>query len=85
MSVFEVGMLVCFGVSWPVSIWKSVSTKIVAGKSPLFMAIVCLGYLSGMAHKACYARDWVIYLYALNLVMVATDLALYVRYRPRAQ
>jgi len=73
-------MLLCFGISWPISIAKSLRTRVVAGKSPLFMAIVCLGYLSGIAHKALVSFDWVIALYALNLMMVATDLYLYVRY-----
>ena len=82
MSLFEIGMLVCFGVSWPISIAKALRTRMVAGKSPLFMVIVCLGYASGMAHKAFHSRDWVIVLYALNLAMVAFDLFLYMRYRP---
>ena len=46
MSFFEATMLICFGISWPVSIAKALRTKVVAGKSPLFMAIVCLDYLS---------------------------------------
>lgn len=83
MSVFEAMMLICFGVSWPVSIAKSVRTKIVSGKSPLFMGIVCFGYLSGLMHKMFYCFDWVTALYAANLIMVATDLSLYFRYLPR--
>lgn len=75
-------MLICFGVSWPISIAKSLRTRVVLGKSPLFMAILCLGYLCGIIHKILYSTDWVIALYALNMVMVATDLALYYRYLP---
>ncbi len=83
MSIFEVVMLVCFGVSWPVSIAKSLRTKTVTGKSPLFMAIVCLGYVSGVLHKALFSFDWVIILYAVNMVLVAVDLSLYFLYLPR--
>ena len=83
MSIFEVVMLVCFGVSWPVSIAKSLRTKTVTGKSPLFMAIVCLGYVSGVLHKALFSFDWVIVLYAVNMVLVAVDLSLYFLYLPR--
>jgi hypothetical protein len=83
MSVFEMLMLICFGVSWPVSIAKSLRTKVVAGKSPLFMGIVCLGYLSGVIHKFLHAYDWVTYLYALNMFLVATDLFLYFHYGRR--
>ncbi|HOD99700.1 MAG TPA: hypothetical protein PLD40_00360 [Kiritimatiellia bacterium] len=84
MSIFEAGMLICFGISWPISIAKSIRTKVVVGKSPLFMAILCLGYASGIAHKWLYSRDPVIALYTLNLLLVATDLALYFKYLPRA-
>jgi len=80
MSFFEASMLICFGVSWPVSIAKALRTKVVAGKSPLFMAIVCLGYLSGVIHKALYSLDWIIALYALNFLLVAVDLSLYFLY-----
>ena len=80
MSLFEATMLICFGVSWPVSIAKALRTKVVAGKSPLFMAIVCLGYLSGVIHKALYSFDWIIVLYAVNFVLVAVDLSLYFLY-----
>ncbi len=83
MSIFEVIMLICFGISWPVSIAKAVRTKVVTGKSPLFMAVVCLGYVSGVVHKALFSFDWVIALYAMNMVLVAVDLTLYFRYLPR--
>jgi hypothetical protein len=85
MSPFEAGMLVCFGVSWPISIAKALRTKTVAGKSPMFMAIVSAGYVSGIVHKLLYAFDWVIALYAANFVFIVTDLLLYFRYRPRAR
>jgi hypothetical protein len=57
-----------------------------SGKSPLFMGIVCVGYLSGIIHKALYAFDWIILLYTANLIMVAVDLTLYCCYsRPRSE
>lgn len=83
MSVFEVAMLICFGVSWPISIAKSLRTKIVSGKSPLFMGILCLGYINGVMHKVLYSLDWIIVLYVLNMIMVAIDLSLYFKYLPR--
>jgi hypothetical protein len=83
MSIFEAGMLVCFGVSWPVSIAKAIRTKVVRGKSPVFMVIVCIGYAFGLIHKFLYSPDWVTILYGLNLVMVAVDLSLYCKYLPR--
>ncbi len=83
MSVFEIIMLICFGMSWPTSIAKALRTKVVSGKSPLFMGIICVGYVCGLVHKPVYSMDWVIALYAVHLILVATDLALYFRYLPR--
>ncbi len=80
MNFFEATMLICFGVSWPVSIAKALRTKEVAGKSPWFMILISLGYTSGIIHKAINNPNWVIFLYALNLVMVLIDLSLYLRY-----
>jgi hypothetical protein len=80
MSIFEGLMLVCFGLSWPISIAKALRTKTVSGKSPLFMSIVIAGYASGIIHKVLYARDWIIILYVLNLVLVAIDMSLYFKY-----
>lgn len=80
MSIFEGLMLVCFGLSWPISIAKALRTKTVSGKSPLFMSIVIAGYASGIVHKVLYARDWIIILYIINLVLVAIDMSLYFHY-----
>ena len=85
MSVFEIGMLACFGFSWPFSIAKSLRTKKVEGKSPAFMVIVMVGYLCGITRKFLYNLDWVVGLYALDLVLVLADFILYMRYRPRKE
>lgn len=83
MSIFEIGMLVAFGFSWPISIMKTLRTRHVTGKSPLFMVIIMLGYVSGILHKIFYAYDFVLWLYVLNLLMVGFDLFLYLRYRSK--
>ena len=80
MSPFEGIMLICFGVSWPISIFKSIRVKRVEGKSPLFMGVICLGYASGIVHKILYSLDWIILLYGLNMVMILVDLFLYAHY-----
>ncbi len=81
MSVFEIIMLVCFGAAWPLSIYKSWKTRQVAGKSLPFLLVILAGYVSGILHKAIFRYDAVIFLYALNAAMVATDIALYLRNR----
>ena len=83
ISVLEALMLICFGISWPVSVIKALKTKIVIGKSPLFMSLVALGYMSGISHKIFYSRDYLVILYIFNLSMILSDLYLYSRYNLR--
>lgn len=79
MSIFEMIMLLCFGAAWPLSIYKSYTSKSVAGKSVFFLYVIMLGYVSGIINKLLYHYDWVVFLYVLNLLMVTTDLLLYYR------
>ena len=79
-SIWEVLFLLCFSVSWPVSIAKSLRTKVVLGKSPLFMSLIILGYIFGIIHKSLYSNDIVIWLYVFNAVLVSFDLVLYFMY-----
>ena len=79
-SIWEVLFLLCFAVSWPVSIAKSLRTKVVIGKSPLFMSLIILGYIFGIIHKALYSNDVVIWLYVFNAALVSIDLFLYFLY-----
>jgi len=79
-SIWEVLFLLCFAISWPVSIAKSLRTKVVIGKSPLFMSLVVLGYIFGIIHKLLYSRDIVIFMYMFNATLVAIDLFLYFLY-----
>jgi len=81
MSIFEAGMLVCFGASWPAAVVKTYRTKNVKGKSRLFLWLVIIGYAFGMIHKIIYDYDLVLYLYVLNLLLVACDLVLVYKYR----
>jgi len=83
MSFFEAIMLVCFGLSWPMSILKTYRVKNPAGKSVTFLWLIIVGYLSGIIHKILAGADWVIWLYVLNTIMVATDLFLVCHYRSR--
>lgn len=81
MSPLEIIMLICFGAAWPFSIYKSLKSREVSGKSLPFLVIVLIGYLSGIFHKAFYHYDRVIFLYALNAALVFTDILLYLRNR----
>ena len=79
MSFFEIVMLICFGMAWPFSIYKSLVSKSVEGKSLFFLIVILVGYTCGILHKMYYSYDNVIYLYMINFVMVFIDMLLYFR------
>ena len=79
MSVFEIGMLVCFGFAWPTAIHKSLKSKSIEGKSLLFIYVILSGYIFGIIHKLVFSLDFVLILYIVNLLLVFTDLMLYYR------
>ena len=76
MSIYEAVMLICFGASWPLAIYKTYKSKNPVGKSLLFLYLVLIGYSSGICHKILINFNWVIYLYIANFIMVATDIFL---------
>lgn len=73
-------MLLCFACSWPISIIKALRTKVVIGKSPVFMIIIIIGYVFGIIHKIMNNFDFVTYLWAFNMFLVSVDLILYYIY-----
>jgi hypothetical protein len=82
-SYFEAGMLICFGVSWPLAVIKTYRTKTVEGLSAIFLWFIFFGYVCGIVAKMFGTLDWVTWLYAMNLVLVVAELGLYYRYRGR--
>lgn len=78
-SIYEIMMLACFGLAWPVSIAKSWVSRHNEGKSIIFLYIIFLGYISGTMHKSLYSFDKVIFLYILNGLMVFADILIYYR------
>ena len=94
-NILEAVMLVCFGASWPFSIVKAVRTKVVRGKSPVFLSLIIAGYVAGLGKilaswgearanapdTAAVPVPWLFWFYLALLILVATDAALYLRYR----
>lgn len=79
-NLFEIIMLLCFVSAWPFSIYKSYKSKSTKGKSLLFMIVILVGYLCGIANK--YFMDqmnYVVFFYALGFGMVFVDLMFYFR------
>jgi len=82
-SVFEIGMLACFGISWPVSIYKSVKSKSTKGKSVFFLLVILCGYVFGITHKLLYSPDIVLILYVLNSLMITADVIIFFKNKKR--
>ncbi len=78
VTVFESIMLVCFGLSWPISVYKSLKSKSTQGKSIVFTFAIILGYIAGIVGKIVGGNyNYVLALYILNLAFVSVDCALY--------
>lgn len=73
-------MLGLFGISWPISVYKTWKTKQTSGKSLIFIVAILVGYISGIIHKLLYSLDYVLILYCINLINVTLDLILFIYY-----
>lgn len=79
-QIFETGMLICFGLSWPFNIAKSLRSKTAKGKSMLFQIIVIAGYLMGLTGKFISGNvTYVAAVYVLDILMVSFDLLITMR------
>lgn len=84
-NLFEVLMVVCFGVSWPFNIYKLLKSRTARGTSVLFYFFIWVGYLFGLSSKAIKAVNgiatpgYVWFFYTLNTVMVFCGILVYFR------
>ncbi|MDY4031893.1 MAG: hypothetical protein SOY64_02330 [Pyramidobacter sp.] len=80
-SFLEITMLICFGAAWPISIYKSWTSRSSKGKSLLFLLVIIVGYLAGIGKCLLDgATHWsVVALYVVNVTMVSIDMLLYFR------
>ena len=77
-QIFEFIMLACFGLSWPISVYKSFTSHSTKGKSVIFIIAIIIGYVSGIVGKILNGQiNYVLVLYIINLIMVSVDLVLY--------
>ena len=84
-NLFEVLMIVCFGISWPLNIYKAWKARSAKGMSLPFYFLIWIGYIFGLDSKAVKAINgistpfYVWFFYALNLVMVSVGIIIYFR------
>ena len=80
-ELFEILMIVSFGISWPLNVIKSYKARTTKGKSLAFLLLIFAGYICGITSKliAPTFKWYVMFFYVLNLLMVGLDLIIYVR------
>lgn len=88
IDFLEALTIFCFGLSWPISIRKSLLSKTAKGKSLFFEVFLLIGYAVGIIRKIIQmtvldSSGFIFYLsfffYILNFIMIAIDIALYFR------
>lgn len=88
----EALMILCFGLSWPISIRKSWISRTAKGKSLLFEAFIWIGYIFGIIRKVLLWQMaggapmgflfWLGgFFYVFNMAAITVDMLLYLRNR----
>lgn len=78
--LFEAVMLVCFGFSWPLNVRKAYKARTAKGTSLAFIILIITGYIAGITAKFIHHQyNYVLAVYFLNLVIVFTNVLVYIR------
>lgn len=71
-------MLLCFGLSWPVSLIKNIRSGTAKGMSLMFTILIIIGYIAGISAKICTGNiNYVFAVYIWNIVLVIGNLAVF--------
>ena len=87
LDFLEAMTILCFGLSWPISIRKSYISRTAKGKSLFFELFLLLGYIFGIVRKAIQTAQgssgFIFFLsfffYVLNFIEISIDVMLYFR------
>ena len=80
--LFEAGMLVCFGFSWPINVVKAYKARTAKSTSLAFIFLIIIGYVLGISAKLInHQFNYVLAVYILNLVIVLSNIMVYFRNR----
>ncbi len=81
-QIFEAVMVICFGLSWPTSLYKSIKSRTAKGKSLVFECFIGIGYVFGIIGKIyTHSITYVFVFYLINICMVTADILFYIRNR----
>ena len=77
-EILETIMLICFGVSWPLSVVKNIKAKSAKSMSLPFILLIMFGYMAGIASKFISGNiGYVLIVYFINILSVSINLAVY--------
>ena len=72
-------MLICFGCSWPLSVYKNYKAKTAKNMSIYFIMLIIFGYIAGITAKIISGHiNYVLVVYILNLVVVSANVVVYI-------
>ena len=78
MEICETIMLICFGLSWPISLVKNIKLKSAKSMNVQFTLLIIVGYLVGITAKCIGGQfNFVFIMYLLNLAIVICNLIVY--------
>lgn len=79
-EILESVMLICFGFSWPITVYKNIRSRTAKSMSLGFILLIITGYVAGIAAKIGSGNvGFVLAVYVLNLIMVMLNLFVYFR------
>ena len=79
-QILETIMLVCFGLSWPMSVVKNVKARTAKGMSLPFILMITFGYVAGITAKILsHNINYVLIAYFINIIAVSVNIAVYFR------
>lgn len=77
-EIFESVMLICFGLSWPMSVVKNIRARSAKGMSLPFILLIICGYIAGISAKVySHNYSYVLAIYIINLCFVSANLVVY--------
>lgn len=82
-DLLEACMLICFGFSWPINLYKNIKVRSAKGMSLPFIMLIVVGYIAGIGAKlvghftGAAPLNYVFAVYIFNLLMVSGNIIVY--------
>ncbi len=71
-------MLVCFGISWPISLINNIKAKTAKSMNIKFTLLIIVGYIAGLTAKILSGQfTFVFAVYIFNLFVVSLNLVVF--------